>query len=426
MVVTGLSSNSPDRGSLPDPRLHAQATDEPGIGGRFRMHNDEFIVEEIPLFEPSGEGEHLYLRIQKNGISHRDMIGRLVRAFEVPEAAVGYAGMKDRRAVTQQTVSIHTDRSDLPELAEPGLQVLWADRHGHKIRRGQLQGNRFVIRIREVDPLDAPRAWRILEWLAAHGLPNAYMSQRFGYRLNNHRLGSAWLEGRWKDLLDEWLGSSGSLFPQSESSVRSDYDEGRYQQAITASGREWWPERAALEALASGASPARACSAVPSAIRGLWIDATQAAIFNRVLARRLEDGTMDQMHGHDIGWDHAKGRWFRLVEDQLEEPDFLEAIKAIELSPTGPLPGRRMPSPGPSVMELERAAAFDAGIDMDRLVSDGGARRGSRRPLRVPLRNHSLDAGTDERGPYIRGGLRVAQGGLCHRCARRDHGYRHR
>ena len=166
------------------------------------MHNDEFLVEEIPLFEPSGEGEHLYLRIQKEGISHRDMVGRLVRAFEVSESAIGYAGMKDRRAVTQQTVSIHTDRSDPPELVDPGLQILWADRHGHKIRRGQLQGNRFAIRIREVDPLDAPKAWRTLDWLATHGLPNAYMSQRFGYRLNNHRLGAAWLV-TWADLIGE-------------------------------------------------------------------------------------------------------------------------------------------------------------------------------------------------------------------------------
>ena len=66
---------------LPSPLLETRSTDQQGLGGRFRVHNDEFLVEEISLFEPSGEGEHLYVRIQKNGISHRDMVGRLVRLF---------------------------------------------------------------------------------------------------------------------------------------------------------------------------------------------------------------------------------------------------------------------------------------------------------------------------------------------------------
>ena len=410
MVMTHDSSSGSERNCQPDPRLQTCVSDEKGVGGRYRVHNDEFLVEELPLFEPSGSGEHLFLRIQKEGISHRDMIGRLVRAYELPEAAIGYAGMKDRRAVTQQTVSIHTDRTDVPAFTESGLQVLWAERHDHKLRRGQLQGNRFSIRIREVDPLDAPRAWKILGTLANGGLPNAYMSQRFGYRLNNHRLGTAWITGQWTALLDEWLGSGGSPYPPSEVDVRSDYDAGRYQQAFTASSREWWAERAALEALAGGASPARACSAVPSVIRTLWIDAAQAAIFNRFLSHRIADGTMDQLLDHDIAWDHGKGRWFRSPAENLQSADMLDAIKNIDISPTGPLPGRRMPSPGASVKEMERQAAQDAGIDWDQLVAGGGARRGGRRPLRVPIRNHALDSGTDERGSYIRIAFELPKG----------------
>ena len=223
MVMTDYSSRDSGPNALPDPRLQVTVTDEQGIGGRFRVHNDEFHVEEIPLFEPSGNGEHLYLRVLKEGISHRDMIGRVLNAFELPESAIGYAGMKDRRAVTQQTISIHTDRQDLPNLDEQGMHLLWADRHDHKLRNGQLLGNRFNIKIREVDPLDGPRAWKILQALAENGLPNAYMSQRFGYRLNNHRLGAAWLTNRWTDLLDEWLGTGGSPYPPSEVDVRNDY-----------------------------------------------------------------------------------------------------------------------------------------------------------------------------------------------------------
>ncbi|MCH2151829.1 MAG: tRNA pseudouridine(13) synthase TruD [Phycisphaerales bacterium] len=387
---------------LPDPRLLVRSTNDESLGGRFRVHNDEFLVEEISLFEPSGEGEHLYVRIQKNGVSHRDMVGRLVRAFDVPESAIGYAGMKDRRAITQQTFSIHTDKNDIPKFDEEKISVLWADRHQHKIRRGQLQGNRFSIRIRDVDPLAAPRAWKILQHLEQHGLPNAYMSQRFGYRLNNHRLGAAWLSGRWRDLLDEWLGPDGSPSPPSESQARADYAAGRFQQAIAASGREWWAERRALEALAEGASPARACSEVPSVIRQLWLDSVQATIFNHTLAARLQVGNMSQLLEGDIPWDHGRGRWFRQDEQERSAPMLAEDLAAFRISATGPLHGRRMPAPGSEVQEIEQEAARSAGMEVKLLDSDGGSRRGSRRPLRVPVSNSGMDSGTDERGGYVR------------------------
>ena len=394
-------SSLPVGASMPDPRLLTRSTDQPGIGGRFRTHNDEFLVEEIDLFEPCGEGEHLFLRIQKDGISHRDLIGQLVRAFGVKESDIGYAGMKDRRAITQQTVSIKTDRTSLPDFDGSGIQIFWADRHRHKLRRGQLVGNRFSIRIREVNPLDSPRAWNILQHLERHGLPNGYMSQRFGYRLNNQRLGVAWLATAWKDLLDEWLGSRGSPFPDSERPAREDYDAGRYQQAIESSGREWWAERAALRALAAGASPARACSEIPPVIRQLWLDASQAAIFNRVLARRLSAGTWGRLDPDDLAWDHATGRWFRATEDGWPE-DLPTRLERLEVSPTGPLHGRRMPDPGPSVRGIEQDAAEEAGVSTDQLVRLGGPRRGGRRPLRVAVRNTGIDSGIDERGGFIR------------------------
>tara|TARA_B100001059_G_scaffold103630_1_gene103479 strand:+ start:7439 stop:8776 length:1338 start_codon:yes stop_codon:yes gene_type:complete len=402
VIMSESDSKQIPLSEIPDPRMQIRATGDQGVGGRFRSRPDEFLVEELPLFETSGSGEHLYLRIMKNGISHGDMVNRLTQIFNVSEADIGYAGMKDRRAVTQQTVSIHTDKNPPSDLGDSDLQVVWVDRHAHKLRKGQLIGNRFVIRIRDVDPLDAPRAWKMLELIAEKGLPNAYMSQRFGYRLNNHRLGVAWIEGRWKDLLDEWLGPDGSVFPDQEAAIRADYAAGRYQQAIQGSSREWWAERVALKALGDGASPARACSAVPSRIRGLWIDAAQAAIYNSVLSSRLSAGTMDQLLPGDIAWDHSRSRWLRITDEEMQEASIIQDVKDIKLSATGPLPGRRMPSPGSDILSVELQAANDARIDTDLIVGQGGARRGGRRPLRVPVRNHSLDAGIDEHGPYIR------------------------
>lgn len=90
--------------------------------------------------------------------------------------------------------------------------------------------------------------------------------------------------------------------------------------------------------------------------------------------------------------------------------DRAQALQAIEVSPTGPLPGRRMPTPGKQIDELERQAAIEAGIDWDKMIEGGGSRRGGRRPLRVPVTNHGLDAGTDQRGNYIRVAFELPKG----------------
>ncbi len=81
--------------------------DVPGIGGVIKVRPEDFLVEELPLYEPCDEGEHLYLRIQKNGVSHGEMMACLRRTFGVSDRQIGCAGMKDKQAVTQQTVSLH-------------------------------------------------------------------------------------------------------------------------------------------------------------------------------------------------------------------------------------------------------------------------------------------------------------------------------
>ena len=82
-------------------------TTEPGLGGVIKQRPEDFLVEEAPLYEPCGEGEHLYLRVEKTGVSHHEMVSCLRRHFNVPDSAIGFAGMKDKVAVTGQTVSIH-------------------------------------------------------------------------------------------------------------------------------------------------------------------------------------------------------------------------------------------------------------------------------------------------------------------------------
>ena len=154
---------------LPKRRLTA---DEPGIGGVLKVRPEDFLVDEVALYDPGGEGEHLYLRIEKIGVSHGELIGRLRRHFGVRDYAIGFAGMKDKAAVTWQTVSVHLPGGDVPQgidLGHDRIRVVSATRHTNKVRIGHLAGNTFSIRIREVDPARVTVARRQLARLTATG-----------------------------------------------------------------------------------------------------------------------------------------------------------------------------------------------------------------------------------------------------------------
>ena len=215
MSDAGASGSSPAPGS-PPPRAFApppvarRLLDAPPIeGARIKERPGDFIVEELPLYEPSGEGEHLYLRIVKEGMSHHEMVDVLCAHFGVDAQAIGTAGMKDRQAVTGQTVSVHLPRRpELRSIQEPRIQVVWATWHGNKLRRGHLAGNRFSIRVRGVEPFRAPAAWRAIRELEARGVPNGFGPQRFGMRSSNHVLGEMLLGARHDELLRHQVASN--------------------------------------------------------------------------------------------------------------------------------------------------------------------------------------------------------------------------
>ena len=116
--------------------------DQVQFEGSIKDRPDDFLVYEIPKYEPCGEGEHLYLRIRKSGVSHDDLISTVARACSVPVRAIGFAGIKDTKAVTEQTLSVHRPDSDhAPVIDDDRIEVLWMDRHRNKLRRGHLAGN---------------------------------------------------------------------------------------------------------------------------------------------------------------------------------------------------------------------------------------------------------------------------------------------
>jgi tRNA pseudouridine13 synthase len=159
-----------------------QAHGEPVLSARFRVEAEDFQVEEIDGFEPTGEGEHLLLTVLKRGMNTAFAAKRIARWAGIPEMGVGYAGMKDRHAVTRQRFSVHFPKRVAPGLEgleSDDLRVLASHWHNRKLPRGALKGNRFVLRLREVKGDPVAIADR-LDAIARLGLPNYFGGQRFG------------------------------------------------------------------------------------------------------------------------------------------------------------------------------------------------------------------------------------------------------
>src|SRR4051795_6213254 len=182
--------------------------DFPGIGGVIKERAEDFFVQEVPLYEPSGEGEHVYAEIQKVGLTTFEVISRVARALGVPSREIGYAGMKDARAVTRQVLSVAgTTPEAVMSLRVPDVAVQWARRHVNKLRLGHLAGNRFAIKIRDVEPTDVVKLQAPLRELQSRGVPNYFGEQRFGRRGDNDKLGAALVRGDDRAMLKLLLGS---------------------------------------------------------------------------------------------------------------------------------------------------------------------------------------------------------------------------
>ena len=173
----------------------------PASGARatLKRFNEDFIVTELPLQRPSGEGEHIWLDIEKNGANTAFVAQQLAEAAGVEERDVGYAGLKDRYAITRQWFSIYLpipkgqgETPDLTQLRHPEFTVLSQSRHVKKLRPGDLQGNRFRIVLRDVvgerDAIEAN-----LRAVASQGVPNYFGAQRFGFDGGNVEQGRAML-----------------------------------------------------------------------------------------------------------------------------------------------------------------------------------------------------------------------------------------
>jgi tRNA pseudouridine13 synthase len=154
----------------------------PLLAGKLRTEPEDFFVDEVLGFEPSGAGEHAFVRIEKTGANTEWVARRLAEKAGVAAVAIGYSGLKDRHAVTRQSFSVHLPGRADPDwsaLAIPGVRVLSATRHERKLKRGSHRGNRFRIRVRDVDGSRDVAEQRI-DAIRTRGVPNYFGEQRFG------------------------------------------------------------------------------------------------------------------------------------------------------------------------------------------------------------------------------------------------------
>jgi len=151
------------------------------LRGQIRQQPEDFQVDEMLSFAAEGAGEHLFLRVEKRGANTAWVAAQLARWAGVKDMAVGYAGLKDRHAVTRQTFSIHLPGRQAPDVfpVSDEFRVLDAQRHGRKLQRGALDGNRFTLLVRDVQGDHAAIEDRLLA-IRRRGVPNYFGEQRFG------------------------------------------------------------------------------------------------------------------------------------------------------------------------------------------------------------------------------------------------------
>jgi tRNA pseudouridine13 synthase len=431
--------------------------DLPGTGGRIKVHPADFVVTEIPLYEPCGQGDHVYLYIEKQGIGSLEAADRIGRALGRPRAAVGIAGLKDARGLTRQWMSL--DRVDADRAAKlhlPNIKILTVTRHRNKLKIGHLAGNRFEIRIRGCRPGARPLAERVLAALAARGVPNRFDYQRFGRRGDNHLLGRALVLGRYEEFCNQFLGHPSARNDSPRLiHARQLYDAGSWHEAAGLFSGSPDHQRV-LATLVRTRDPARAAAALPKQLARLLVGALQSDIFNAILERRMD--SLDRVEAGDLAYIHpsisplplrergggegaaappdaSRGGSPDLPRDSAREADAAlapgehtggglagdaaataqhtprggavfrvedpeaEAPRAarFEISPSGPIVAHKVTLASGRPGEIEQAVLAEKGIAPEDFLRVKALRlRGDRRPLRIPLADVAVEPAGDD------------------------------
>ena len=359
----------------------------PGTGGAIKGAPEDFVVEEIAAYQPSGQGEHCYAQIEKRGIATLEALRRLSKALGVQERDFGYAGMKDAVGVTRQTVSIpRVAPETVLALEIPGIKVLSAVLHGNKLRLGHLKGNRFRIRVRDVVPGAVAHAEAALAILERRGVPNRFGVQRYGIQGNSHTIGAALLRRDFKGAVDTLIGDPAAVTDERWRLAIEAYRRGELEESLALFPGHLRGERELLGRLVQRPDAfEKAFNSVQPRMKRLYLSAFQSSLFDQVLEERLD--RLEEIGTGDIAFKHENGACF-LVQDAAAEA---ARARAFEISATGPMFGCTMMEPQGEQGELERGILAAQGLTPESFNLSGGLRmEGERRPLRVPLTGSSV------------------------------------
>ena len=367
---------------------------------------EDFRVEELPEGEPGAGQEdwtHLWFEIEKRGLSTAQAVGRVARALGREPREVGYAGRKDTMGVTRQFLSLeHVDATAVQGLELKDLRVLATGRRPRKLRVGELAGNRFDLTLREFPPERHEDLERALSQLTREGLPNFYGPQRFGAGGTTLRMGSLLVGGDWRAYLRAFVHSHHGPGEVQESSpvasllVALDSDQ----------RKDWRAARSLTGELPTSLVPLAKQMArrpldleslvrtLPRRTKALHISALQAAVFNRVLDRRMvQPGGAGRVLPGDLLVDPWTGEGEPAPEGDAAAEAQIQA-DLLQRVPSGPLPGPAAQRTRGAVAEWEGEALRQAGLELEALASlpGGLAPKGARRALLVGPRDLTWEA----------------------------------
>lgn len=383
------------------PSLPFLTADLPGLGGDIKTFCSDFVVEELPKYEFAGEGTHVYAYVQKKNITTTDMMAKVAAALDIKRMDIGYAGRKDAKAITRQWISIeHVDPDKVRELDFNSIKILEVTRHTNKLKVGHLAGNRFIIRLRNLNRSAAealPMAEQIVGILASKGVPNYFGPQRFGYRYDSHLLGAAVVKHDMQAFYDVLLGKPEYDTQEEFINARTLYEQGDYDGAWEAWHPAFQDHRKALKNLVKfDGKLNKAFRMFDRRLLSLFVSAWQSDLFNQTLAARMPN--IDALLTGDMAYKHANGACFQ-VEDAAAEQARCDAF---EISPTGPLIGKKMKELTGPAADVENPLLAPIHLtkdDMPRMKKYGAV--GGRRPLRFRPENHAITTGADEHGDYL-------------------------
>ncbi|WP_454785138.1 tRNA pseudouridine(13) synthase TruD [Legionella sp. WA2024007413] len=242
----------------------------------FKCTPEDFQVNEFFDSPFSGEGEHIVLKIEKKGLTTNELVKSLAKLVHKPEKSIGYAGLKDRQALTTQWLSIHAPGEQIPEIAKlaaPGWRILEHTRHHKKLKPGFLTGNHFIVHLREISHQED--LLNRIERIKKDGVPNYFGEQRFGR-------------------------NAGNLLKAEEMFVRGRKVKDRF-------------------------------------LRGMYLSAARSWIFNLILSHRVREQSWNIPLPGDVMKLQGSNSIFIInhVDNEL-----LQRIRDKDISPASPLPGK--------------------------------------------------------------------------------------